>query len=187
MGRISIGSNYEHQASWKKYLGIPLIYFPILVTIPFVIIGVMVVRIHLKYVGGMNIRSYWSFVPTWISHRYQYDNQITYESETTHLNWRSFRWYWIFNCKIYCPMSVALFRYFAYLTMVVENWWCPFTHDKKQDYADAAIDYSYWHIRDSERNKMHPDDRNNPLWNQDVQDEPDLHKKKDSIDTTDVN
>lgn len=178
MGRISIGNNYEQQASWKKYLGIPLIYLPLLITIPFVVAGVLVVLIHLKFVGGMNIRSYWSFVPTWISHRYQYHDQITYESETTRFNWRNFRWYWVFNCKIYCPMSVALFRYFAYLTMVVENWWCPFTHDKKQDYTDGAIDYSYWHIHDKERNKLHPDDRDNPLWNQDTAAEPDFQKKK---------
>lgn len=169
MERVTIGRNYEDQPTWKKYVGVPLIYLPLIFTVPFVIIGIILVRFHLNYVGGMNIRSYWSFVPSWISHRYRYNDQIVYESETNRYHFRYYRWYWIFNCKIYCPMSVALFHYMTYLVMIVENWWCPFHHNKKQEYKEAAIDQSYWHIYDQERDKLHPDDRDNPIWNDNVE------------------
>ncbi|MDH3807762.1 MAG: hypothetical protein OES29_03965, partial [Desulfuromonadales bacterium] len=83
MDRVLIGRNYIDQPAWKRYLGIPLIYAPLLTTIPFVITGILLVKFHLKYVGGMDIRPYWSFVPSWVSHRYQYDNQITFDSKNT--------------------------------------------------------------------------------------------------------
>lgn len=171
MDRVVIGRNYENQPTWKKYVGVPLIYFPLIATIPFVVIGVLLVRAHLSYVGGMNIRSYWSFVPSWISHRYRYSNQIVYESETNKYHFRYYRWYWIFNCKVYCPMSVALFHYMTYLVMIVENWWCPFHHDKKSEYAEAAIDQSYWHIYEIERDKLQSEDRDNPIWNDEVEEQ----------------
>lgn len=165
MDRVTIGRNYENQPAWKRYVGVPLIYLPLIATLPFVLLGVLLVRIHLRFVGGTNIRSFWSFAPDWASHRYIYDNQITYQSETTRFQLRSFRWYWIFNCKLYCPLSVALFRYMAYLVMVVENWWCPFKHSQKHEYAVAAIDQSYWHLHEVEVAKLHPDDSNNAIWN----------------------
>ena len=56
----------------------------------------------------------------------------------------------------------------TYLVTIVENWWCPFHHDKKSEYADAAIDQSYWHIYEVERAKLHPDDRDNAIWNDDL-------------------
>lgn len=150
---------------WKHYLGVPLIYIPLITTVPFVVLGVLLIKTHLKYVGGMNIRGYWSFVPSWISHRYQYKNQITYRTGATWIEPESYRWFWIFNCKLYCPMSVALFRYTAYLVKIVENWWCPFFHDKKHEYSDASIDQSYWHINDFEKNNLAEDDRDNEIWN----------------------
>ncbi len=165
MERVTIGANFAQQPLWKKAAGIPLIYFPLFTTLPFVFIGVLLVRTHLKYVGGMNIRPYRDFVPAWISHRYRYDNQIIYTTGSTWYNLRAHRFYWIFNCKLYCPLS-ALFRYAAYLVMIVENWWCPFTHDRKPEYAAAAIDKSYWHLQAQERERLHPDDRDNPIWNE---------------------
>ena len=77
-------------------------------------------------------------------------------------------WDWIFNCKVYCPLSVALLRYAVYLVKIVENWWCPFTHERKEEYADGAIDYSYWHIYPETKALLHPDDRDNPIWNRDA-------------------
>ena len=62
-------------------------------------------------------------------------------------------------------MSVALFRYITYLVKIVENWWCPFHHDQKHEYLEGAIDQSFWHIHQKEKQKLHPDDRENPLWN----------------------
>ena len=63
MERVTIGANFSQQPTWKKIVGIPLIYFPLITTTPFVLLGVLLVRTHLKYVGAMNIRSYWDFVP----------------------------------------------------------------------------------------------------------------------------
>jgi hypothetical protein len=53
----------------------------------------------------------------------------------------------------------------SYLIQIVEIWWCPFGHDKKAEYKDSAIDKSYWHIRENERSRLHPDDMDNPIWN----------------------
>ena len=61
---------------------------------------------------------------------------------------------------------MALFSYAAYLIRIVENWWCPFEHDKKETYRDSAIDKSYWHLHAIEREKLHPDDLNNSIWNE---------------------
>jgi hypothetical protein len=166
--RVRIGCNFPGQPQWKVFLGVPLIYIPLITSIPFVMLAAFLVRTHLTLVGGQNIRTYWDFVPDWISHRYRYDDQVTYSSGAAWYNLRAYRWYWIFNCKLYCPLSVALFRYVAYLVMIVENWWCPFGHDKKADYAGSAIDKSYWHLHDSERESLDQEDRENPIWNEDA-------------------
>jgi hypothetical protein len=169
MERVIIGSNFANQPTWKKFIGVPLIYLPIITTVPFVLIGVILVRTHLKFVGGMNIRPYRDFVPAWISHRYHWGNQIIYSTGATWHNLRAYRFYWIFNCKLYCPLSVGLFRYASYLVMIVENWWCPFGHDKKETYREAAIDKSYWHLHFQERQRLHPEDRDNPIWNDETE------------------
>ena len=66
-------------------------------------------------------------------------------------------------------MSVGLFEWHAYLVQVVENWWCPFTHDRKNNtYAEASIDQSFWHIYPSDRAKLHPEDLNNPIFNEEA-------------------
>ena len=174
MERVKIGSNFLKQPMWKIFLGVPLIYIPLITTVPFVLLGVLLIKTHLKFIGGMNIRSYWDFVPAWISHRYQSNNQITYSTGATWYNLRAFRFYWIFNCKLYCPLSVALFRYAAYLVVIVENWWCPFSHDKKEEYSEGSIDKSYWHLHAAEREKLHPDDLNNPIWNEEIKDKSEL-------------
>jgi hypothetical protein len=168
MKRVNIGANYPAQSLWKVMLGVPLIYVPLITTVPFMLIGILLVKTHLKWVGAMNIRSYWEFVPAWASHRYSYHDQITYSTGAAWYNLRAHKWYWIFNCKLYCPLSVGLFVYAAYLVKIVENWWCPFGHDRKQEYAGSAIDKSYWHLYEVEREKLHPDDLNNPVWNKDA-------------------
>jgi len=164
MDRVIIGSNYEKQPFWKVILGVPLIYLPILTTIPFVVLGVILIRTHLKYVGGMNIKSYWEFVPEWVSHRYSNQDQPTIN--ISRFNLAHYKFFWIFNCKHYCPLSVALFSYAVYLVKIVEIWWCPFKHDKKQNYGEAAIDKSFWHVDPEETKKLHAEDKNNPIWNE---------------------
>ena len=116
--RVTLGANYLQQPRWKRAVGVPLIYLPLITTIPFVLLGVLLIRTHLKCVGGMNIRPYRDFVPAWLSHRYCYYNQIVYATRTAWHNLRAYRSFWIFNCKLYCPLSVALFRYAAYLVMI---------------------------------------------------------------------
>ncbi|MBE9515563.1 MAG: hypothetical protein IME93_01150 [Proteobacteria bacterium] len=169
MDRVKIGDNFTHQTLWKIFVGVPLIYVPIIFTVPFVAVCVFLVKAHLRLMGAQNIRSYRDFVPQWVSHRYRYGDQITYSSGAKWHNLRAYRWYWIFNCKLYCPLSVALFRYMAYLVKIVENWWCPFEHDQKGEYAEGAIDKSYWHLHQQEKARLHPDDRVNPVWNEDAE------------------
>jgi hypothetical protein len=48
---------------------------------------------------------------------------------------------------------------------LVENWWCPFTHQTKETYKNASIDKSFWHIYPDEVKKLEPEDRDNPIWN----------------------
>ena len=165
MDRVKIGCNFAKQPLWKLVIGVPLIYVPILVVIPFLVIGLVLVRLHLRLTGASNLKSYWDFVPSWITHRYTYKTQIV---RTTSL-WISptkYKFFWIFNCKLYCPLSVALFEYANYLVKIVENWWCPFDHEKKSHYADGAIDQSFWHIFPDEMAQLHPQDSDNPIWNE---------------------
>jgi hypothetical protein len=62
---------------------------------------------------------------------------------------------------------VGLFEWHAYLVKLVENWWYPFRHNKKNsNYREAAIDQSFWHIYPEEIGKLEPEDRDNPIWNE---------------------
>lgn len=168
MQRVKIGCNHRAQPFWKFVVGVPLIYMPLFFTTPFVVVGIFLVKAHLTLVGGMDLKSYWrDFVPEWVSHRYTMRNQITGTDDSRFYLTKT-RLFWIFNCKLYCPLSVASFRYMAYLVMIVENWWCPFNHGKKSDYSEGAIDQSFWHIYPEEVVKLSPEDRDNPIWNEAV-------------------
>ncbi len=164
MERVKIGVHYIKQPLWKLVVGIPMIYLPLIILIPFLIIGVIVVRFHLTLMGASNLKSYWDFVPTWISHRYQYKTQII-APKASWISFCRYKFFWIFNCKLYCPLSVALFEYGSYLVKIVENWWCPFYHDKKDQYIDGAIDKSVWHMKPCNKTQLHTQDCDNPIWN----------------------
>lgn len=164
--RVQIGNPFFEMPAAYRLLAIPFIYLPIITSIPFLVIGAVLVRIHLKITGAKNLKKYSDFLPDWASHRYTYKTQVT--GKTFFLSkifWKSF---WIFNCKMYCPMSVALLRYGLYLVQIVEIWWCPFNHDKKHLYKDSAIDKSSWHIYPHFVKLLHEDDRKNPIWNEDA-------------------
>ena len=165
MERVTIAKRFTQQPFWKIVVGVPLIYIPLFTTVPFAIITMLIVRAHLGLIGARGLRGYWDFVPQWVTHRYRNSEQLQYETGARWYNLRGRRLYWVFNCKLYCPLSVAVFRYLAYLVMVVENWWCPFAHEKKPEYAQSAIDASYWHLYDAERQRLAPEDRDNPIWN----------------------
>lgn len=168
--RVQIGGNFDEVPRWKFLAGVPLIYVPILVGIVPMVLCALLVRTHLRMVGARNLKSYWKdFVPSWVSHRYTRKNQIVsdrflakYGSVVSITRSKLF---WIFNCKIYCPLSIALLAYLVYLVKVVEQWWCPFGHDRKHTYADAPIDRSFWHAN-GDAGLLHPDDRKNPSWNE---------------------
>lgn len=160
---VQIGCNYRKQSVFRLAIAIPLIYMPLITVVPFAAFSSLLVYWHLRLLGGTNIKRYRDFVPDWVTHRYDRHNQITMKSGRGFV-WVRSRLFWIFNCKLYCPLSVALFSWMAYLVKLVENWWCPFNHGKKHEYAVAAIDSSFWHVDAQDTEKLHPDDRDNPIW-----------------------
>ena len=36
----------------------------------------------------------------------------------------------------------------------------------EKEYSEGGIDMSYWHLHTAEREKLYPDDLNNPVWNE---------------------
>ena len=170
--RVQIGCNFQQHPRWKFLAGVPLIYIPILIGILPLIVCAFLVRTHLTLVGGHQLKSYWEdFAPSWVSHRYTRENQILPErlfDRYGFLAWiAKSKFFWLFNCKLYCPLSVALLAYVLYLVKIVEQWWCPFSHDKKVAYADVPIDKSLWHAA-GDGSLLHPDDKENPSWNEDA-------------------
>ena len=131
----------------------------------FVFLSATLTYIHLRMVGAKNLLNIKDFLPARKSYRYTRKTQPLMKKRyffTVHVRSAIF---WMFNCTRYCPYSVALFHWHTYLVKVVENFWCPFEHDKKKSYAEGAIDKSYWHQLKEDEAKMHPDDRINPIWN----------------------
>jgi hypothetical protein len=169
MHRVTIAKQFKQQPFWKIVVGVPLIYLPLVTTLPFAVLTMFLVQAHLKLIGAQGLKGYWDFVPKWLTHRYRNSEQLQYSTGARWYNLRGWRLYWVFNCKLYCPLSVAVFRYLGYLVMVVENWWCPFGHEKKLEYAEGAIDSSYWHLYKAERQRLEPEDRNNHIWNESSQ------------------
>jgi hypothetical protein len=162
---VQIGCNYREKSTLQILIAVPLIYMPLFTLIPFAAVSSSLVYWHLRLLGGKNIKTYWDFVPDWITHRYTRTNQVTMKSKRGAV-WVRSRLFWLFNCKLYCPLSVAMFSWLSYLVKLVENWWCPFHHAKKPGYDDARIDASFWHLDEQDAAKLHPDDRANPIWNQ---------------------
>ena len=163
INRVLIGRTFRDVPLWKLIIGVPLIYLPAFLVLPFVIVGANLVKWHLKFMGAKNLKKYKDFVPSRKSFKYSLKDQITMKERSISF-WLRSKVYWFYNCGIYCPYSVALFEYSSYLVKVVENWWCPFRHDKKSNYANAAIDQSFWHIS-PEKAKLDKDDLENPIWN----------------------
>ena len=163
--RIQIGGGYANVSAPRRALGVILIYLPV-IFFPFAIFIASMTYLSLRILGASNLKSYWDFVPASDSHRYAFKDQIVMRpgSILRHLGWKTF---WQFNCSFYCPMSVGLFEYLTYLVKAVENWWCPFFHERKSDYNCSPIDKSYWHAKPGEEQKLESSDRDCPIWNQD--------------------
>ena len=162
-GRAEIGKNHTKVPVLQRTIGLLFVYLPIL-TLPFVFLSAYLTYYHLKLIGGENIKTLSDFLPARSSHRYTLKNQITMDGSFK-LSLAQSKLYWILNCTWYCPVSVALFEWHAYLVKLVENWWCPFTHEKKESYNNAKIDKSFWHIYPEDAIKLEPDDRDNEIWN----------------------
>lgn len=160
--RISIYAQYEKLSPLRVFVGLLFVYGPA-VFLPFILIPAYMIFLHLKLMGAKNIRSLSSFLPDPKTHRYSYKTQIVKQRAPKIAFWVRLRIYWIFNCKWYCPFSVATLEWFTYLVKAVENFWCPFYHSKVSTYSIAAIDSSYWH--DSiDIKQLNPEDRDNPIW-----------------------
>ncbi|MCX7103960.1 MAG: hypothetical protein NTU70_01580 [Methylococcales bacterium] len=162
-GRAEIGKNHTKVPVLQRTVGLLFVYLPIL-TLPFVFLSAYLTYYHLKLIGGENIKTLSDFLPARSSHRYNLKNQITMDGSFK-LSLAQSKLYWILNCTWYCPVSVALFEWHAYLVKLVENWWCPFTHEKKESYNNAKIDKSFWHIYPEDAIKLEPEDRDNEIWN----------------------
>ncbi|MGR9045764.1 MAG: hypothetical protein ACU83N_10740 [Gammaproteobacteria bacterium] len=164
--RVEIGKNHKRTPVLQRAMGIPLIYLPLL-TFPFVIISAYLTYFHLRLMGAKKIKTWSDFIPDSKSHRYNLKTQITME-RTFRASMAQSKLFWILNCTWYCPVSVALFEWHAYMVKIVENWWCPFTHAKKSDYMDGAIDKSFWHIYPEDAVKLTQEDLENPIWNEET-------------------
>jgi len=162
--RVLIGDNYQNVAFYRILLGVPVVYLP-LILFPFVLLSGWLTYLHLKMIGAQNVMRYRDFLPERSSFRYNFKTQIIMEKRYFFSSWSRSVVFWMFNCTRYCPYSVALFQWHQYLVKVVENFWCPFKHSKKHTYGDGAIDKSYWHQREMDTRKLHPEDRDNPIWN----------------------
>jgi hypothetical protein len=162
-GRAEIGKNHNKVPVLQRSIGLLFVFLPIL-TLPFVFLSAYLTYYHLKLIGGENIKTLSDFLPARSSHRYTLKNQITMDGSFK-LSLAQSKLYWILNCTWYCPVSVALFEWHAYLVKLVENWWCPFTHEKKESYNNAKIDKSFWHIYPEDAIKLEPEDRDNEIWN----------------------
>lgn len=162
MQRVQIGRNFKKVSKLRKFIGTPIIYVPV-IFFPIITLSGLTVYVHLRIVGATNVRSLRSFIPDWSSHRYHIKNQITLTTWTNPL--AKMKWYWMYNCALYCPITVGILTWHAYLAKVVENFWCPFKHGKKDFYTDTPIDKSFWHLNEEGINKLHPEDRENETWN----------------------
>ena len=164
--RVEIGKNHNQMSVPRRAIGLFFVYAPI-ITLPFVFASAYMTYFHLWLVGAKNVKKFTDYLPARESHRYTMKNQITMKPSFG-ISLSQYRLYWILNCTWYCPVSVAVFEWHAYMVKLVENWWCPFTHEKKDGYANAKIDKSFWHIYEEDIVKLNPEDRDNPIWNEDT-------------------
>jgi hypothetical protein len=169
--RVFISNDFRKAPLWYRLSAVSVIYLPIL-TWPFVLFSAWITYLHLRMLGAKNIRPLSSFLPDPKSHRYDMKTQIVMKPKSW-LNPVRAKTFWLANCSWYCPYSVGLFEWHSYLVKIVENWWCPFHHDRKDvHYKSGAINQSFWHIYPEAVVKLHPKDFENPIWNKNFADNP---------------
>jgi hypothetical protein len=160
--RVQIGRNYKKKSVLSRAIGLIFIYLPIF-TLPFIILSAYLTYYSLILCGAENVKKWGDYIPDKKTHRYSMKNQIIMDGSFK-LSFAQSKLYWILNCTVYCPYSVALFEWHAYLVKVVENWWCPFAHENKENYKNGSIDQSFWHIYPEDSSKLHEDDSANPIF-----------------------
>lgn len=111
--RVNIGDAYKETALVYKLACVLLIYLPLLV-MPLVAFSAWATYQRLKLLGAKNLMPYQAFLPGRKTHRYTLKTQITMEPGFRLSPIRS-KLFWIANCSWYCPYSVALFEWHAYL------------------------------------------------------------------------
>ncbi len=114
--RVSIGDAYKEKSLLYKLGCVLLIYLPLLV-MPLVAFSAWITYLRLKLLGVKALRPYQSFLPERKTHRYTLKTQITMEPGFWLSPIRS-KLFWVANCTWYCPYSVALFEWHAYLSRV---------------------------------------------------------------------
>jgi len=160
--RVHIGCHHQQRSVLSRTIGLVFIYLPIL-TLPFVFLSAYLTYYSLILCGAEDVKKYSDFLPDRASHRYDLKHQIVMDGSFK-LSMAQSKLFWILNCTWYCPYSVGLFEWHAYMVKVVENWWCPFGHSRKNSYTNGAIDQSFWHIYPDEKAKLTPEDRDNPIF-----------------------
>ena len=160
--RVQIGRNHTKMSILSRTIGLILIYLPIF-TFPFTLLSAYMTYYSLILCGAQNVKKYGDYIPDRSTHRYSMKSQITMDGSFK-LSFAQSKLYWILNCTVYCPYSVALMEWHAYLVKVVENWWCPFAHGTKEDYKNGSIDKSFWHLYPEDAKKLDEADKNNPIF-----------------------
>jgi len=160
--RVRIGENHTKMSVISRTIGLIFIYLPIL-TFPFIVLSAYWTYYSLILCGAKNVKKWSDYLPEKSSHRYTMKNQITMDGSFKYSLAQS-KLYWILNCTVYCPYSVALFEWHSYLVKVVENWWCPFAHGEKENYKNGSIDKSFWHIYPEDAKKLDEEDVSNPIF-----------------------
>jgi len=140
--------NIKRRNSVVLQLGKILVFIMLTLCLPFVIFSALITVVHLKMAGATNVKAYRSFLP---------ENKTFSSAKTC----------WVANYSRLLVFSTTLFDWHAYLVKLVENWWCPFHHNRKEPhYRAGAINQSFWHLYPEDFKKLSPDDRDNPIWNE---------------------
>jgi len=162
--RIWIQDRYAEKNLPQILLAVVFVFAPV-VLMPVVALVGYLAYCHLRLMGATNVKTLVDFLPDRKSHRYSLKTQILPRGRVHPAAWiyTRTRLYWILNCTWYCPYSVALFEWCAYLSKAIESWWCPFAHSKKHTYETASLDASYWHATGN-AHRLHWEDRNDPTW-----------------------
>jgi hypothetical protein len=144
----SQANDFLKRASMLFQLGKILVCLILTLCLPFVMFSALITVLHLKMAGATNVKVFRSFLP---------ENK-TFSSAKT---------FWGTTYLRLLVLSIALFNWHAYLVKLVENWWCPFHHNRKEPhYRAGAINQSFWHLYPEDFKKLSPDDRDNPIWNE---------------------